>query len=92
VSYQGSESSTSEGISATFAKAQQYAARNPGTIPVVLLDEVGLAELSPHNPLKVLHALLEPATPQAGGQVAVVGISNWALDAAKMNRAIMLSR
>ncbi len=30
----------------------------PGVIPVVLLDEIGLAELSPYNPLKVLHALL----------------------------------
>eukprot|EP01047_Picozoa_sp_COSAG01_P003877 COSAG01_NODE_121_length_25291_cov_10.011670_2_plen_4872_part_00 len=61
------------------------------SIPVVLLDEVGLAEVSRHNPLKVLHSLLEPAfgsTPD----VAVVGISNWALDAAKMNRAVHLSR
>jgi hypothetical protein len=52
---------------------------------------VGLAEISRHNPLKVLHSLLEPAFGETA-KVAVVGISNWALDAAKMNRAIHLSR
>jgi hypothetical protein len=59
---------------------------------VVLLDEVGLAEISKYNPLKVLHGLLEPAYPKESLDVAVVGISNWALDSAKMNRAIHLSR
>lgn len=53
---------------------------------LVVIDEIGLAEISPHNPLKVLHSLLEPP------KVATVGISNWALDASKMNRAITLSR
>jgi E3 ubiquitin-protein ligase RNF213 len=53
---------------------------------LVILEEVGLAEISPHNPLKVLHELLEPP------QVAVVGISNWQLDASKMNRGISLLR
>ena len=58
---------------------------------MVLLDEVGLAEISKYNPLKVLHRLLEPEEKELP-DVAVVGISNWALDAAKMNRAIHLSR
>lgn len=90
VAYQGSESSTSEGILKVFDKARKYVQHNnkQGVIPVVLLDEVGLAEISKHNPLKVLHNLLEPEE----NDVAVVGISNWALDAAKMNRAIHLSR
>ncbi|XP_023932493.1 E3 ubiquitin-protein ligase rnf213-alpha-like [Lingula anatina] len=93
VSYQGSESSTSEGIEKVFDKAKNYSKHNPGSdvLPVVLLDEVGLAEISQHNPLKVLHSLLEPAHGKFP-DVAVVGISNWALDAAKMNRAIHLSR
>eukprot|EP00741_Cyanophora_paradoxa_P015457 tig00020892_g14920.t1 len=67
-------------------------AGRPATIPVVLLDEVGLAEVSRFNPLKVLHALLEPGYPKVFPDVAVVGISNWQLDPAKMNRAIHLSR
>lgn len=93
VSYQGSESSTSEGIEKVFQKAEKYGenSKQEGVLPVVLLDEIGLAEVSKFNPLKVLHKLLEPATGQLPN-VAVVGISNWCLDAAKMNRAIHLSR
>lgn len=53
---------------------------------VVVFDEIGLAEISPHNPLKVMHSLLEPP------RVATVGISNWSLDASKQNRVITLSR
>ena len=93
VSYQGSESSTSEGINKIFEKASKYKDHNKdaNVLPVVLLDEVGLAENSPNNPLKVLHSILEPGKGKLP-DVAVVGISNWALDAAKMNRAIHLSR
>lgn len=47
---------------------------------MVLLDEVGLAEQSPHLPLKVLHKMFDEAGPGEG----VVGISNWALDPAKV--------
>jgi len=58
--------------------------------PVVHLDEIGLAELSPANPLKVLHALLEPDYPNDRPNVAVVGISNYPMDPAKMNRGVHL--
>ena len=91
VSYQGSESSTSEGIKKVFEKARKYKFDDKKVLPVVLLDEVGLAENSKNNPLKVLHSLLEPGDGKLP-DVAVVGISNWSLDAAKMNRAIHLSR
>ena len=91
VSYQGSESSTSEGIIKVFEKARKYKIHNKDVLPVVLLDEVGLAENSKYNPLKVLHSLLEPGEGKLP-DVAVVGISNWSLDAAKMNRATHLSR
>ena len=52
----------------------------PNTVVVVLLDEVGLAEQSPHLPLKVLHKTLDEVSNES-----VVGISNWSLDPAKMN-------
>ena len=93
VSHQGSESSTSDGILKVFEKARKYKEHNKtgDVLPVVLLDEIGLAEVSKYNPLKVLHSLLEPGD-SPFPNVAVVGISNWALDAAKMNRAIHLSR
>eukprot|EP01052_Picozoa_sp_SAG31_P009056 SAG31_NODE_468_length_15250_cov_5.304138_10_plen_399_part_00 len=53
---------------------------------VLLLDEVGLAEHSPDMPLKVLHGIL------VDPPVAIVGLSNWVLDPAKMNRAVCLQR
>ncbi|VDH96558.1 Hypothetical predicted protein [Mytilus galloprovincialis] len=92
VSFQGSESSTSEGILKVFEKAKKYQQHNDenDVLTVVILDEIGLAENSRFNPLKVLHELLEPGSGQLN--ISVVGISNWALDAAKMNRAIHLSR
>ncbi|CAG2207753.1 RNF213 [Mytilus edulis] len=83
VSFQGSESSTSDGIIKVFEKAENYQKLNDkDVISVVILDEIGLAEVSRFNPLKVLHGLLEPGSRQTPN-VAVVGISNWALDAAK---------
>ncbi|XP_076077139.1 uncharacterized protein LOC143047776 [Mytilus galloprovincialis] len=93
VSFQGSESSTSDGIMKVFEKAQKYQKHNDekDVLSVVILDEIGPAEISRFNPLKVLHGLLEPEDGTTL-KIAVVGISNWALDAAKMNRAIHLSR
>jgi hypothetical protein len=58
--------------------------------PTVIIDEIGLCEKSEHNPLKVLHSLLEPQ--EEYEKIAFLGISNWALDASKMNRGIQLNR
>ena len=55
------------------------------------MDEVGLAESSKYNLLNVLHSLLDPGERKLP-DIAVVGISNCSLDAAKMNKAIHLSR
>ena len=110
--YQCSEDSTSAGIEAIFERAKRMAAtledhkqamNDDDVIYVVVLDEIGLAEVSRHNPLKVLHDRLEPDARQEfidtesakdGHDLpyAVVGISNWALDSSKMNRAISLAR
>ncbi|CAG8500146.1 9201_t:CDS:10 [Diversispora eburnea] len=83
IPHQGSSSSTSDGILKVFDKANNYQKTSSDEFPVisvVLLDEVGLAETSPYNPLKVLHSLLEPSYPAGGPTVSVVGISNWRLD------------
>lgn len=37
----------------TFNAARTYHESAPNTVVVTLLDEIGLAELSPHLPLKV---------------------------------------
>ena len=104
VSYQCSPFSTAKGIKATFRQCSQLQkANNPDKfVSVVVLDEVGLAEDSPLMPLKTLHPLLEDGVSstddileveeQTREKVAFIGISNWALDPAKMNRGIMLTR
>ena len=48
-----------------------------------------LAEISNNNPLKVLHSELE--YDEHENKIAFISISNWVLDASKMNRGIFLS-
>ena len=94
VPFQGSESCTSEGVESIFKKAYKLYEDNSTNkkdteiLPVILFDEIGLAEISVHNPLKVLHRHLEHENKKIG----FIGISNWALDASKMNRALYLAR
>ncbi|CAG8527830.1 33218_t:CDS:10, partial [Gigaspora margarita] len=95
IPHQGSSSSTSDGIITVFDKADNYQKGDSEEYPlitVVLLDEIGLAEKSPHNPLKVLHSLLEPTYPEELPKVAVIGISNWRLDNSKSSRALLVQR
>ena len=107
--YQGSLTSTSEGIKKVFDNARKGMERNvnnsnnqnnslnnklkkiinENVIPVIFFDEMGLAEISDNNPLKVIHSELEYDEQRT--KVAFVGISNWSLDASKMNRGIYLS-
>ena len=54
-----------------------------------LFDELGLAEISKANPLKILHTKLEYDGKVEN--VSFVGISNYTLDAAKINRALVLA-
>ena len=58
---------------------------------MIYFDEMGLAEHSPNNPLKVIHSELEYEQNEGDKSVAFIGISNWILDAAKMNRGISIS-
>ncbi|ETO29433.1 hypothetical protein RFI_07686 [Reticulomyxa filosa] len=82
VAFQCTRDSKPSGIMERWGQAMIFL-NHPTVNPLVLLDEIGLAEHSTHRPLKILHQLLE--TPK----IAFVGISNWILDAAKMNRVIM---
>ncbi|PVD28712.1 hypothetical protein C0Q70_11306 [Pomacea canaliculata] len=100
VSFQCSPLATADGILATFSQCAQFqkGKKTDTFVSVVVLDEVGLAEDSPKMPLKTLHPLLEEGCP--GGEdlpedcrkVGFIGISNWALDPAKMNRGILVQR
>lgn len=92
--FQGSESCTSEGVEQVFQRAhrivknQERDKKDGKSIVCILFDEIGLAEVSVHNPLKVLHAHLETRS----NQLAFIGISNWELDAAKMSRFLVINR
>lgn len=99
VSFQCSPYSSSEGIIGTFKNCARFQKdKNMDEyVSVVVLDEIGLAEDSPQMPLKTLHPLLEDGCidndrPDPHMKVGFVGISNWALDPAKMNRGIFVSR
>ncbi|XP_064006836.1 E3 ubiquitin-protein ligase RNF213 [Pogoniulus pusillus] len=98
VSFQCSTLSTPEGIIGTFKHCARFQeGKNlEEYVAVVVLDEIGLAEDSPKMPLKTLHPLLEDGciddVPLPHKKVGFIGISNWALDPAKMNRGIFVSR
>ena len=81
--YQCSPMSSAAALEHQFSIAVRYQEHAASAVTVLLLDEVGLAEFSPDMPLKVLHRMLiDPP-------VSVVGLSNWKLDSAKMNRAVV---
>ena len=99
-SYQGSLTSTSKGVLNIFKKARDIIKGNKNgeknsnenvdsIISMIYFDEMGLAEIAKSNPLKVIHSQLE--YDENKDKVAFVGISNWVLDASKMNRGIYLS-
>ncbi|XP_072001709.1 E3 ubiquitin-protein ligase RNF213-like isoform X2 [Engystomops pustulosus] len=98
VSFQCSPHSTPEGIIGTFKQCARFQEGKNLTdyVSVVVLDEIGLAEDSAKMPLKTLHPLLEDGCidddPLPHKKVGFIGISNWALDPAKMNRGIFVSR
>ena len=81
---QGSLNTTSEDILNIFKKGRTYQKENEDKLSVVFMDEMGLAEISENNPLKVIHSELE----QENNKISFVGISNWFIDASKMNRVI----
>jgi len=106
-SYQGSLTSNSSEIQITYRRAKNIAKKGKTKkdnenknddnnnieenkekiLSVILFDEMGLAEISPNNPLKVIHSELD----ENNDEIGFVGISNWSLDASKMNRGVHLS-
>ena len=95
--FQGSKSTRPEDVTELFNKAENLyksyikIKKKDDAVPIymILFDELGLAEKAPTNPLKVLHSKLEYDGKNEG--VCFIGISNYSLDAAKVNRALSLS-
>ena len=96
--YQGSLCSESEEILNVFNKAKKALKKIKDedlkrNISLIYFDEMGLAEHSKFNPLKTIHSELEldDSKDEEKKKIAFVGISNWSLDASKMNRGIHIS-
>ena len=104
--YQCNQFSTTASLVDVFGEAMEFQKEQKDAtvktfVSVVVLEEIGLAEDTPGLPLKVLHPYLEDETAginpneqeiKPEERVAFIGISNWALDPAKMNRGIMVTR
>ena len=80
---QCSPHSEAQGIERVFESAEKFASNATDrqanrVMPVVVLDEIGLAEDSPKMPLKALHSLLEQGNSNKS-KIGFIGISNWAL-------------
>ncbi|ETN99489.1 hypothetical protein RFI_37982, partial [Reticulomyxa filosa] len=82
ISFQGTRDCKPSAVKEAWDQTERYA-KYKETTTLLVFDEIGLAEQSPHNPLKILHQLLE------NPNIPFVGISNWNLDAAKMNRMVI---
>ena len=96
--FQGSEKTTSEDVENLFRIAENKACskntQNKGEekeqyISLIFFDEIGLCQVSNNNSLKILNFKFEYE--QKKENVAFIGISNWILDASKMNRGFNLS-
>ena len=91
--FQGSETNTPESIEKIFKIAEEKLMdKADEMISLLVFDELGLSEKSPTNCLKVLHSKLEISlNTKDENKISFIGISNWRLDAAKMNRTIFLA-
>ena len=81
---QGSLYTKSSEIINIFEKGREYQKNNSEKLVVIFFDEMGLSEIGENNPLKVLHSELEDEK----CPISFIGISNWFIDASKMNRVI----
>ena len=90
--YQCSLASTSENLELTFKNAKEKIQKteNEEVISLIIMDELGIADESQNNPLKVLHSELDKNAEiqDEKKKFAFIGISNWTLDASKMGRTI----
>ncbi|XP_057375006.1 uncharacterized protein LOC130695963 [Daphnia carinata] len=95
--FQCSPMSTSSGFKALFESAQRLSVDPKTMLAMVVLDELGLTDMSPEKPIKVLHSELERQSVLTSGEkqqspYSVVALSNWVVDAAQVNRGILILR
>ena len=93
--FQGSESTQPKDVEILFEKVKSkfkaFKDKNEKQklpIIMILFDELGLAERSKNNPLKLLHEKLEYIGKEEG--LSFIGISNYSLEEPMANRALVL--
>ena len=63
---------------------------------VLLLEEIGQADISPYLPLKCLHSVIDQGYMRPGMDhpvlITLIGLSNYIMDSAKLNRGILIIR
>jgi len=64
------------------------------TIKVQILEEMGHADISPYRPLKCLHDIIDNGYKirEKSYPIVLIGLSNYKMDSAKLNRGILLLR
>jgi len=95
--FQGSESTKPKDVAQLFKKSEDlYESykkinKNDDVVPIymILFDNLELVEKEPTNPLNILHNKLEYNGKNEG--ICFIGLSNYSLDAAKINRTLNLS-
>eukprot|EP00457_Paulinella_chromatophora_P000045 gb/GEZN01000045.1/.p1 GENE.gb/GEZN01000045.1/~~gb/GEZN01000045.1/.p1 ORF type:complete len:2432 (-),score=183.99 gb/GEZN01000045.1/:2366-8932(-) len=90
-SLQCSPQTRSKDLEAQFERASKFHNNDDTSIACVVLEEIGLAEMSIEMPLKILHERFDSEL-QNQNAPAFLGLSNWALDPAKMNRGFFVTR
>ena len=95
---QCSRSTSPEDVLRVAQAAAKYQASREEVRCVLVLEEVGVTIGSKHNPLMMLHSLIDFGVPVSGAagtkhvRLAILGVSNWMLDGSKMNRGTTVHR
>ena len=96
--YMSSRSSSAEGIRSEYYDAGYLLVRPNSVddhyVPVLFIDEMGLANINPAKPLKFLHSILDLGIEMNDcgyyEKIATIGVSNYAMDFANMNRMVLV--
>jgi hypothetical protein len=89
--------SRSEALLTQLNRVAESSLMRPGqrAMSVLLLEEIGHADLSPYLPLKCLHHVIDEGYWLDNGElvrVTLIGLSNYIVDSAKLNRGILIIR
>eukprot|EP00760_Papus_ankaliazontas_P011055 PhM_4_TR14640/c0_g1_i1/m.34004 len=93
---QCSRGTTASEVLRVAKNAARHQEKNSSVISILVLEEVGVTLGSVHNPLMMLHSLIDHGVETDVGRprvrIPILGISNWMLDGSKMNRALITHR